>query len=77
MKDYIKPTFTRAVLFPMALALGCTTSREEAEDVCFIFKVKDINTAFSITEDCEVAYNVMEYCKFTSVETGATKILTS
>ena len=80
MKDYIKPTFTLAGLFPVALAAeGCASTREDLDLISAILggvDVKDPN-AFAITENCKVQYDIEQYCKFTAVEAGSAKILGS
>ncbi len=80
MKDYIKPTFTLASLFPVALAAGsdCAVNSVDVKDMLENgFKLPYVETAFGMNEACDTKYDIDMYCKFTSAEAGALKILGS
>lgn len=69
MKDYIKPTFVTANIFPVALAgNSCTVSNKERQEICDIFGIKDWNTAFAVGESCETQYPITDYCKYTHID---------
>ena len=74
MKDYIKPTFTLAGLFPVALAATCPVKMER-EDVDTLLEQLgfDKALAFAETEACDsnnlVPLDIIGYCKFTSAGT--------
>ena len=77
MKEYIKPTFTLAGLFPVALAgSGCTTNAEDIELLCEIYGIKDVKNAFAEGEECADKYPVEGYCKLT-LDASMGKLLTS
>ena len=79
MKDYIKPTFVLAGLFPVALAAGCTTTDTDLAIIKQFAKV-DASTKglFATTEiDCNTKIPLTQYCKFTSEGEGVLKVLTS
>lgn len=78
MKNYIKPTFTLAGLFPVAFAAGCPV-KVTGDDLTVIletFGVTDASKAFTESEGCEQAIpdGVTQYCKYTSTgeETAGT-----
>ena len=79
MKEYIKPTFITAGLFPVALALNCATTPEDMELIGAILNGADSSDAkvFAINE-CEDEYDFSGmFCKYASVEDGAAKVLNS
>ncbi len=70
MKNYIKPTFTLAGLFPVAYAASCTvkvTSGDLAE-ILAAFGVTDPAQSFAESEGCAqpIPDGITQYCKFTS-----------
>lgn len=78
MNMYIKPS----AMFITASGTGgmgvsCSTSREDVDLIKEILGIKDMANAFSMNEACEEQYDMENYCKFTSVENGSMKILTS
>lgn len=79
MKDYIKPTFTLAGLFPVAMASsGCNIPKDELENLEIIIGVDPTNKdVFTSAENCVDQYDIDLYCKFTSTEAGYLKILGS
>ena len=72
MKDYIKPTFTLAGLFPVALAGSCPVKMSR-DDVNTLLEQMgfDVDNAFAETESCvdQVPLDILGYCKFTSAGT--------
>lgn len=76
MKDYIKPTFTLAGLFPVAMAAsGCNSTSDDLSLLKDILGIPyDDKAAFAMDEDCADKYDVEQYCKFTSVEEGSAVI---
>ena len=65
MKDYIKPTFVTANIFPVALAgNACTVGKKELEAVCEIFGITEWDKAFAVGDGCKVEYPVTGYCKY-------------
>ena len=66
MKDYIKPTFTLAGLFPVALASSnCTMTESELEDMV---DFGDIEFNFSVPDACTKTDSRLDaFCKFTAV----------
>ena len=54
MKDYIKPTFALAGLFPTAFAATCTVkvTSEDLAEIYATFGVTDPNKAFTETDGC-------------------------
>jgi hypothetical protein len=78
MKDYIKPTFILAGLFPVAFAASCDViiTREDADALFEQWGDK----GFAESEPCQepVPSDFIQYCKFTSegTEPGA-RALTS
>ena len=80
MKDYIKPTFTLAGLFPVALAsTACSTTQDDLDLISAILSGVDIKNpnVFASTEDCADAYDIDMYCKYTAEDNGALKIFGS
>lgn len=79
MKDYIKPTFTLAGLFPVALAgSACGITQSEMKDIFendFGWDYSD--KALSIAEACQVQYDIEIYCKFTATDVADFKVLGS
>lgn len=80
MNLYIKPS----AMFITASGTGasgvsCSTSREDVDLIKEILGINNADwaNAFSINEACEDQYDMENYCKFTSVENGSMKILTS
>ena len=71
MKDYIKPTFTLAGFFPVALAAtgACYVKESEADEM-----LRDINPDWSYSDaafgeietQCGIQYPLGAYCKYTS-----------
>ena len=78
MKDYIKPTFTLAGLFPVALAAGsdCGIKTSDLENIIGGWGL-DVNKVLAPTETCDEKVDIGMYCKFTSVENGSLKVLGS
>ncbi len=79
MKDYIKPTFTLAGLFPVALATGsdCAMKTGDLNNIIGGWGI-DVNKALGPTEaGCDIKLDIDMYCKFTAVEDGAIKVLGS
>ena len=76
--NYIKPS----AMFITAsgtggLGVSCVTTREDYELIKEILGITDMAKAFSVNEACEDQYDMENYCKFTAVENGSMKILTS
>ncbi len=70
MKDYMKPTFTLAGLFPVALAgTNCTIQLKEYEDIMDIYGVS-AKDAFAMGEDCVTELPIEGVCKITAAESG-------
>lgn len=72
MKDYIKPTFTLAGLFPVALAASCPIKMSKDDVNTLLEQIGiDIEQAFAETENCgePVPLDIIGYCKFTSAGT--------
>ena len=70
MKDYIKPTFTLAGLFPVALAVGgCTIQLKEYAEIMDIYGVT-AEDAFAPGEACNVELPIDDVCKYTMQESG-------
>ncbi len=75
---YIKPS----AMFITASGTGsmgvsCATSNEDIDLIKEILGITDMANAFSVNEACEDQYDMENYCKFTAVENGSMKILTS
>ncbi len=78
MSMYIKPSATFITAAgPGVSGISCSTSREDVELIKQILGITDMKNAFSVNEACEDQYDMENYCKFTSVENGSMKILTS
>lgn len=76
--NYIKPS----AMFITAsgtgsMGMSCSTSREDVDLIKEILGITDMANAFSTNEACEDQYDMENYCKFTAVENGSMKILTS
>lgn len=75
MKDYIKPTFTLAGLFPVAFAATCPVkvTSEDLAEILAACGVTDPKQAFAESDGgaCTqvIPDGITQYCKFTS--TGA------
>lgn len=64
MKNYIKPTFTLAGLFPMALAASCTIADDEMEFLESFFQEQDWSKMFVDSgDDCAVDSGIDFFCK--------------
>lgn len=64
MKNYIKPTFTLAGLFPMALAASCNISEADKETLEWMFDGQDWSKMFvDAGDDCQEASGIDTYCK--------------
>ncbi len=75
---YIKPSAMFITASGTAgMGVSCSTTREDIDLIKEILGITDMKNAFSINEACEEQYDMVEYCKFTSVENGSMKILTS
>ena len=80
MNLYIKPSamFISASGNGIRVPGSCTTTNEDLELIGSVFDITDWDTAFATGEGCQIEYPIEEYCKFTSVENGASsKILGS
>ena len=81
MKDYIKPSFTLAGLFPVALAAGsgCFAKVEQVQAAFERLGWEYTDTAINSADQCEVAYPLDMYCKYAAVDTleYAQKVLNS
>lgn len=82
MKDYIKPTFTLAGLFPVAFAVTCPVkvTDDNLSTILAQLGVTDPTQAFAESENCSQAVpdGITGYCKFTSTGTDAAgTVLTS
>ncbi|MBE6803004.1 MAG: hypothetical protein E7530_09020 [Ruminococcaceae bacterium] len=78
MNMYIKPSAMFITASGTAgMGVSCSTSREDVELIMEILGITDMKNAFSKNEACGDQYDMVEYCKFTSVENGSMKILTS
>ena len=79
MENYIKPTFILAAVDSTALTSNsCGVTKSEIADIFATdFGLTYTETALNVTEACQDQYKVGMYCKFTSVETGALKIMGS
>lgn len=75
---YIKPSAMFITASGTAgMGVSCATSREDYELIKEILGITDMKNAFSVNEACEDKYDMENYCKFTAVENGSMKILTS
>ena len=78
MNLYIKPSAMFITASGTAgMGVSCSTSREDIDLIKEILGITDWANAFSINESCQQQYDLENYCKFTSVEDGSMKILTS
>ena len=79
MKNYIKPAFILAAVDATAMTSNtCGITTSEITDIFATdFGLEYTETALNVTEACQKQYKVGMYCKFTSVETGALKVLGS
>ena len=76
MAQYVKPGIKFVTLnVESVTASNCTTSGEDRKLICEVFGITNIDRAFSITENCEEAYPIEEYCKFTSAENGSATVV--
>ena len=75
--NYIKPSAMFITASGSGMGVSCSTSREDIELIKEILGIEDWANAFSVNEACEDQYDMENYCKFTSVENGSMKILTS
>lgn len=76
MAQYIKPSINLIeTITPLSIAGACTTSAEDLQILGEIFGITDWKTAFATGEGCTVEYPVEQYCKFTSVENGASTVV--
>ena len=70
MKNYIKPTFTLAGLFPVALAAGgCTIPLKDYADIMDLYEA-DAENAFATGEGCNIELPIDGVCKYTMQESG-------
>lgn len=84
MKDYIKPTFTLAGLFPVAFAATCPV-KIKGDDLVTLYEQlgipeSDYGNTFAESEGCTapIPDGLTQYCKFTSTGTEAAgTVLTS
>ena len=76
MKDYIKPTFTLAGLFPVAMASSnCSMTESELKDMV---DFGGMNFDFSMSDSCTITDERLDaFCKFTSTDGGFFKVLGS
>ena len=83
MKDYIKPTFTLAGLFPVALAATACTYKYKGDELQALYDAMrytegQYDKTFAYSEvDCAAAPVPAEYCKFTSSDVDGVVALTS
>lgn len=77
MKDYIKPTFTLAGLFPVALAAGgCNIDNDTKELIMDMNGIEDWSKAFFDSADqCQDEILMEGYCKFAHTETFGTGLV--
>ena len=76
MAQYVKPGIKFVTLNVAPLAAGnCTTSGEDRKLICEVFGITDWSKALAIGENCEEAYPIEEYCKFTSAENGSATVV--
>lgn len=59
------------------MGVSCATSREDIDLIKEILGISNWANAFSVNEACQDQYDMENYCKFTAVENGSMKILTS
>ena len=81
MKDYIKPTFALAGLFPTAFAATCTVkvTSEDLTEIYATFGVTDPKQAFTESDNCEqpIPNGLTQYCKFTSTPEATGVVISS
>ena len=81
MKDYIKPTFALAGLFPTALAATCSVkvTSEDLAEIYATFGVTDPEKAFTEIDGCEqpIPDGLTQYCKFTSTPEATGVVISS
>lgn len=81
MKDYIKPTFALAGLFPTAFAATCPVKvpSEDLSEIYEIFGVTDPKQAFTESDNCgqPIPDGMTQYCKFTSTPGATGNIISS
>ncbi len=76
MAQYVKPGIKFVTLNVASLAAGnCTTSGEDLKLIGEVFGITDWSKALAIGENCEEAYPIEEYCKFTSAENGSATVI--
>lgn len=76
MNDYIKPTINLvAAIADTGTSAACTTTAEDMDLIKDITGITDTSKFFGIGESCAVEIEM--YCKFTSVENGASKAFSS
>ena len=75
--NYIKPSAMFITASGSGMGVSCSTSREDVDLIKEILGITDMANAFSSNEDCKEQYDMENYCKFTAVENGSMKILTS
>ena len=75
--NYIKPSAMFITASGSGLGVSCATNREDYELIKEILGITNMDKAFSVNEACEDQYDMENYCKFTAVENGSMKILTS
>ena len=73
MAQYVKPGIKFVTLNVASVAAG--NCKEDLKLICEVFGITNIDRAFSITENCEEAYPIEEYCKFTSAENGSATVV--
>ena len=81
MKDYIKPTFALAGLFPTAFAATCTVkvTSEDLTEIYATFGVTDPEQASTETDGCTqpIPDGLTQYCKFTSTPEATGVVISS
>ena len=76
MSNYMKPTISLvAAISNTGTSAACTTTSEDMDLIKDITGITDVNQFFGIGESCAVEIEM--YCKFTSVENGASKAFVS
>lgn len=76
MAQYVKPGIKFVTLNVASIAAGnCTTSGEDLKLIGEVFGITDWSKALAIGENCEEAYPIEEYCKFTSAENGSATVI--
>ena len=77
MKDYIKPTFTLAGLFPVAMASSnCSIDDDTKEALMDTWGIEDWSKAFFDSADqCSQDVPVTGYCKFTHNDVFGTGLI--